>query len=127
MGAKSRLEEFGASQSPGAKSSTWLRLCLLLLGQGHLSRFLSFGLGLPVTAVEGNRHLVDTAKRFDRELVQALEKERARGGKVQSGEGVRGHGWPPQDVLGILGSLPGCAHLEQGSLPPCASVSPPAA
>uniref|UniRef100_A0A7M4EK87 Methyltransferase like 25B n=1 Tax=Crocodylus porosus TaxID=8502 RepID=A0A7M4EK87_CROPO len=65
-------------------------------GQGHLSRFLSFGLGLPVTAVEGNRHLVDTAKRFDQELVQALEKERARGGKAARELSLRG----PSHVAG---------------------------
>ncbi|XP_019375200.1 PREDICTED: protein RRNAD1 [Gavialis gangeticus] len=65
-------------------------------GQGHLSRFLSFGLGLPVTAVEGNKHLVDTAKRFDRELVQALKKEQARGGKAVRELSLRG----PSHVAG---------------------------
>ncbi|XP_025929666.1 protein RRNAD1 isoform X3 [Apteryx rowi] len=51
-------------------------------GQGHLSRFLAFGLGLPVTAVEGDGCLVEAAKRFDQELLQALEKARARGAEV---------------------------------------------
>ncbi|XP_074837096.1 methyltransferase-like protein 25B isoform X2 [Carettochelys insculpta] len=47
-------------------------------GQGHLSRFLAFGLGLSVTAVEGDRRLVDMATKFDQELVWVLEKEQAR-------------------------------------------------
>ncbi|XP_064354896.1 methyltransferase-like protein 25B isoform X2 [Dromaius novaehollandiae] len=51
-------------------------------GQGHLSRFLAFGLGLPVTAVEGDGRLVEAAQRFDRELLQALEKAQARGVEV---------------------------------------------
>uniref|UniRef100_A0A674K5U6 Methyltransferase like 25B n=1 Tax=Terrapene triunguis TaxID=2587831 RepID=A0A674K5U6_9SAUR len=46
-------------------------------GQGHLSRFLAFGLGLSVTAIEGDGRLVDMATKFDRELVWALEKEQA--------------------------------------------------
>ncbi|XP_053134320.1 methyltransferase-like protein 25B isoform X2 [Hemicordylus capensis] len=48
-------------------------------GQGHLSRFLSFGLGLSVTAIEGDLQLVNQASRFDRELMLALKKEQARG------------------------------------------------
>nr|XP_023955648.1 protein RRNAD1 isoform X2 [Chrysemys picta bellii] len=47
-------------------------------GQGHLARFLAFGLGLSVTAIEGDGRLVDMATKFDRELVWALEKEQAR-------------------------------------------------
>ncbi|KAM6106395.1 methyltransferase-like protein 25B [Pterocles gutturalis] len=43
-------------------------------GQGHLSRFLAFGLGFSVTAVEGESRLVGTAQRFDRELRRELEK-----------------------------------------------------
>ncbi|XP_066842262.1 methyltransferase-like protein 25B [Anser cygnoides] len=48
-------------------------------GQGHLSRFLAFGLGLSVTAVEGDGRLVGLAERFDRELLRELAKKRARG------------------------------------------------
>ncbi|XP_028326891.1 methyltransferase-like protein 25B [Gouania willdenowi] len=44
-------------------------------GQGHLTRFLSFGLGLSVTAIEADHVLVATATKFDGELLQALEKE----------------------------------------------------
>ncbi|KAK2525045.1 hypothetical protein Q9233_009092 [Columba guinea] len=41
---------------------------------GHLSRFLAFGLGLSVTAVEGDARLAAMAERFDRELLQELAK-----------------------------------------------------
>ncbi|NXD88859.1 RRNAD protein, partial [Halcyon senegalensis] len=43
-------------------------------GQGHLSRFLSFGLGLSVTAVEGDSRLSAAAEHFDRELLHELGK-----------------------------------------------------
>uniref|UniRef100_A0A8C6YQ36 Ribosomal RNA adenine dimethylase domain containing 1 n=1 Tax=Nothoprocta perdicaria TaxID=30464 RepID=A0A8C6YQ36_NOTPE len=43
-------------------------------GQGHLSRVLAFGLGLPVSAVEADGRLVQAAERFDRELLRALRK-----------------------------------------------------
>ncbi|KAM9514823.1 LOW QUALITY PROTEIN: methyltransferase-like protein 25B [Guaruba guarouba] len=43
-------------------------------GQGHLSRFLAFGLGLSVTAVEGDGRLAGAAERFDRELLRELHK-----------------------------------------------------
>ncbi|NXC29868.1 RRNAD protein, partial [Campylorhamphus procurvoides] len=52
-------------------------------GQGHLSRFLSFGLGLSVTAVESDGRLAGLAERFDRELLRELEKTK--------GAGHRGH------------------------------------
>ncbi|XP_033926916.1 methyltransferase-like protein 25B isoform X1 [Melopsittacus undulatus] len=44
------------------------------LSQGHLSRFLAFGLGLSVTAVEGDGRLATAAERFDRELLRELHK-----------------------------------------------------
>ncbi|KAM9309549.1 methyltransferase-like protein 25B isoform 1-T1 [Pholidichthys leucotaenia] len=47
-------------------------------GQGHLTRFLSFGLGLSVTAIEAERTLVAMATRFDRQLLWALEKEKQK-------------------------------------------------
>ncbi|XP_077950440.1 methyltransferase-like protein 25B [Gasterosteus aculeatus] len=47
-------------------------------GQGHLTRFLSFGLGLSVTAIEADRTLVATATKFDRELVAALQKDKQK-------------------------------------------------
>ncbi|XP_040433940.1 protein RRNAD1 [Falco naumanni] len=54
-------------------------------GQGHLSRFLAFGLGLSVTAVEGDGRLAGMAERFDRELLRELGKR-----------GVLGNEGPPQ-------------------------------
>ncbi|XP_058716452.1 methyltransferase-like protein 25B [Poecile atricapillus] len=45
-------------------------------GQGHLSRFLAFGLGLSVTAVESDGRLVGLAERFDQELLRELGKTR---------------------------------------------------
>ncbi|NXY65364.1 RRNAD protein, partial [Callaeas wilsoni] len=50
-------------------------------GQGHLSRFLAFGLGLSVTAVESDGRLVGLAERFDQELLRELGKARALGHK----------------------------------------------
>ncbi|MGH0173639.1 UNVERIFIED_CONTAM: hypothetical protein FKN15_066125 [Acipenser sinensis] len=49
-------------------------------GQGHLTRFLSLGLGLSVTGVEANPALVSMATKFDRELQSVALKERARAG-----------------------------------------------
>uniref|UniRef100_A0A8C6LVV6 Methyltransferase like 25B n=1 Tax=Nothobranchius furzeri TaxID=105023 RepID=A0A8C6LVV6_NOTFU len=45
-------------------------------GQGHLTRFLSFGLRLSVTAIEADPTLVAMASRFDGELLWVLEKEK---------------------------------------------------
>ncbi|XP_013363660.1 PREDICTED: protein RRNAD1 isoform X3 [Chinchilla lanigera] len=45
-------------------------------GQGHLSRFMSLGLGLLVKSIEGDQRLVERAQRLDQELLQALEKKR---------------------------------------------------
>ncbi|XP_049438731.1 protein RRNAD1 [Epinephelus fuscoguttatus] len=47
-------------------------------GQGHLTRFLSFGLGLSVTAIEADHTLVAMASRFDQQLLWALEKEKQK-------------------------------------------------
>ncbi|XP_075700814.1 methyltransferase-like protein 25B isoform X2 [Rhinoderma darwinii] len=47
-------------------------------GQGHLSRVLSFGQGLCVTAVEADRNLVTMATKFDHDLIYMLKKERTR-------------------------------------------------
>ncbi|XP_060937359.1 protein RRNAD1 [Limanda limanda] len=45
-------------------------------GQGHLTRFLSFGLGLSVTAIEADGALVAMASKFDEQLLLALEKQK---------------------------------------------------
>ncbi|XP_029927401.1 methyltransferase-like protein 25B [Myripristis murdjan] len=47
-------------------------------GQGHLTRFLSFGLGLSVTGIEADHTLATMASRFDAQLLWALEKERQK-------------------------------------------------
>lgn len=47
-------------------------------GQGHLTRFLSYGLGLSVTAIEADQHLVSMAGVFDRQLLWALDKEKQK-------------------------------------------------
>lgn len=47
-------------------------------GQGHLTRFLSYGLGLSVTAIEADHHLVSMASVFDQQLLWALEKEQQK-------------------------------------------------
>ncbi|XP_019518187.1 PREDICTED: protein RRNAD1 isoform X3 [Hipposideros armiger] len=47
-------------------------------GQGHLSRFMSLGLGLKVKSIEGDQRLVGRARRLDQELLQTLEKEDKR-------------------------------------------------
>ncbi|XP_077012611.1 methyltransferase-like protein 25B isoform X3 [Tamandua tetradactyla] len=51
-------------------------------GQGHLSRFMSLGLGLLVKSIEGDQRLVERAQRLDEALLQALEKEEKRNPKV---------------------------------------------
>lgn len=46
--------------------------------QGHLTRFLSFGLELSVIAIEADHTLVAMASKFDEQLVCALEKEKRK-------------------------------------------------
>lgn len=46
--------------------------------QGHLTRFLSFGLGLSVTAIEADHAQVARAYKFDTQLLCALEKEQQK-------------------------------------------------
>ena len=46
--------------------------------KGHLTRFLAFGLGLSVTAIEADQKLVTMATKFDEELLWTLEKEKSR-------------------------------------------------
>ncbi|XP_027005209.2 protein RRNAD1 isoform X1 [Tachysurus fulvidraco] len=49
-------------------------------GQGHLTRFLSFGLGLNVTAVEADPNLVFMASKFDGQLLSTMAKESRKTG-----------------------------------------------
>uniref|UniRef100_A0A672QNA5 Protein RRNAD1-like n=1 Tax=Sinocyclocheilus grahami TaxID=75366 RepID=A0A672QNA5_SINGR len=53
-------------------------------GQGHLTRFLSFGLGLDVTGIEADPNLVFMATKFDRQLLLTLAKENQKSGNAQS-------------------------------------------
>ncbi|KAG8560144.1 hypothetical protein GDO81_014806 [Engystomops pustulosus] len=84
-------------------------------GQGHLSRVLSFGQGLRVTAVEADHRLVATAAKYDHDLMYVLKKERTRPTKrvlrchrhplphaSASRRGLRG---PPSHVGGVPGSV----------------------
>lgn len=43
---------------------------------------MSLGLGLVVKSIEGDRRLVERARRLDRELLQALDKEEKRNPQV---------------------------------------------
>lgn len=60
---------------------------------------MSLGLGLKVKSIEGDRRLVERARRLDQELLHALEKEQRR--KPQVGQpGLQephlcGRGWAP--------------------------------
>uniref|UniRef100_A0A8C1Y500 Ribosomal RNA adenine dimethylase domain containing 1 n=1 Tax=Cyprinus carpio TaxID=7962 RepID=A0A8C1Y500_CYPCA len=53
------------------------------LGTGHLTRFLSFGLGLDVTGIEADPNLVSMATKFDRQLLLTLTKENQKSGNAQ--------------------------------------------
>ncbi|XP_048009505.1 protein RRNAD1 isoform X3 [Megalobrama amblycephala] len=68
------------------------------LGTGHLTRFLSFGLGLDVTGIEADPNLVSMANKFDRQLLLTLTKENQRSGKA---EGLHSAPGPsPRHVVG---------------------------
>ncbi|XP_015427210.1 PREDICTED: protein RRNAD1 [Myotis davidii] len=56
------------------------RWCLGARGlkPGHLSRFMSLGLGLKVKSIEGDQRLVERAQHLDQELLQTLGKEEKR-------------------------------------------------
>ncbi|XP_056089053.1 protein RRNAD1 [Rhinichthys klamathensis goyatoka] len=72
-------------------------------GQGHLTRFLSFGLGLDVTGIEADPNLVSMANKFDRQLLLALTKENQRSGKAQ---GLHSEPGPsPHHVVGWVNPL----------------------
>ncbi|KAL6488553.1 hypothetical protein MHYP_G00022940 [Metynnis hypsauchen] len=65
-------------------------------GQGHLTRFLSFGLGLDVTGIEADPNLVSMASRFDGQLLLTLAKENQKTGISR----LSTAGPAPQHVLG---------------------------
>ncbi|XP_071970993.1 methyltransferase-like protein 25B [Engystomops pustulosus] len=72
-------------------------------GQGHLSRVLSFGQGLRVTAVEADHRLVATAAKYDHDLMYVLKKERTRPTKSASYDvtGIRSL-TPPRHVAACV-------------------------
>ncbi|NXT15735.1 RRNAD protein, partial [Prunella fulvescens] len=86
--------------------------------QGHLSRFLSFALGLCVTAVESDSRLVGLAQRLDRELLRELGKAR----RVA-------HGVPltPRAPRHLAGRLDPAAPWGEFLLPPDPPGAAPAA
>ncbi|KAM3873512.1 methyltransferase-like protein 25B [Diretmus argenteus] len=66
-------------------------------GQGHLTRFLSFGFGLSVTGIEADHTLAAMASRFDGQLLLTLEKETQ---KQNSSSQLLVSGSPPRHVAG---------------------------
>uniref|UniRef100_A0A8C1GH84 Methyltransferase domain-containing protein n=1 Tax=Cyprinus carpio TaxID=7962 RepID=A0A8C1GH84_CYPCA len=68
------------------------------LGTGHLTRFLSFGLGLDVTGIEADPNLVSMATKFDRQLLLTLTKENQKSGNAQSLHSAPGPS--PRHVVG---------------------------
>ncbi|XP_069735023.1 methyltransferase-like protein 25B [Phaenicophaeus curvirostris] len=60
-------------------------------GQGHLSRFLALGLGLAVTALEGDARLAGRGAQMDRRL----QRELSKGGGKGRRKGERGPGCLP--------------------------------
>nr|KAF6291555.1 ribosomal RNA adenine dimethylase domain containing 1 [Myotis myotis] len=71
-------------------------------GQGHLSRFMSLGLGLKVKSIEGDQRLVERAQHLDQELLQTLGKEEKRNPQVS----------PSPKPLHILEALSGSKVLS---------------
>ncbi|XP_026172385.1 methyltransferase-like protein 25B isoform X2 [Mastacembelus armatus] len=91
-------------------------------GQGHLTRFLSFGLGLCVTAVEADRTLVEMASRFDRELLWVLEKDKK---KQSSSSQLPVSQSSPRHVAGWVNPKASWeAFIKQLSVASCVSEAP---
>ncbi|XP_038017787.1 LOW QUALITY PROTEIN: protein RRNAD1 [Motacilla alba alba] len=89
-------------------------------GQGHLSRFLAFGLGLRVTAVESDARLAGLAQRFDRELLREL-------GKARRAPAHGGHPLTPRAPRHVAGRLDPAAPWAEFLLPPEPPGAGPAA
>ncbi|NWY67845.1 RRNAD protein, partial [Erithacus rubecula] len=92
-------------------------------GQGHLSRILSFGLGLSVTAVDSDGRLVSLAERFDQELLQELRKTKG----LEKTRGLGLHPLTPNAPQHIAGRLDPAAPWGDFLLPPNPPGSGPAA
>ncbi|KAI3361383.1 hypothetical protein L3Q82_012938 [Scortum barcoo] len=92
-------------------------------GQGHLTRFLSFGLGLSVTAIEADRALVTMASKFDGQLLWAVEKERQ---KKNCSSLVRASQSSPRHVAGWVNPKASWeAFVKQLRTADCISEGPP--
>uniref|UniRef100_A0AAA9U115 Methyltransferase like 25B n=3 Tax=Bos TaxID=9903 RepID=A0AAA9U115_BOVIN len=95
------------------------------LGEGHLSRFMSLGLGLMVKSIEGDQRLVERAQRLDQELLQTLEKEEKRNPKIcAAGATAGGAGPPPATECGCPSSSPGPGEPCGGLLQPGPAAGP---
>uniref|UniRef100_A0AC11CSM8 Methyltransferase like 25B n=1 Tax=Ovis aries TaxID=9940 RepID=A0AC11CSM8_SHEEP len=94
-------------------------------GQGHLSRFMSLGLGLMVKSIEGDQRLVERAQRLDQELLQTLEKEEKRNPKIcAAGATAGGAGPPAATERGCPSSSPGPGEPCGGLLQPGPAAGP---
>uniref|UniRef100_A0A9L0IML6 Methyltransferase like 25B n=1 Tax=Equus asinus TaxID=9793 RepID=A0A9L0IML6_EQUAS len=89
------------------------------LGEGHLSRFMSLGLGLMVKSIEGDQRLVERAQRLDQELLQALEKEEKRNAQVCAAGTTAGRVGPP------AAAESGCPSGPPGPGEPCGDFLQP--
>uniref|UniRef100_A0A452UTP1 Ribosomal RNA adenine dimethylase domain containing 1 n=1 Tax=Ursus maritimus TaxID=29073 RepID=A0A452UTP1_URSMA len=95
------------------------------LGEGHLSRFMSLGLGLMVKSIEGDQRLVERAQRLDQELLQALEKEEKRHPQVRAaGAPARGAGSPATAESGCPSGPSGPGEPSGGLLQPGPASGP---
>uniref|UniRef100_A0A4W4FZH7 Methyltransferase domain-containing protein n=1 Tax=Electrophorus electricus TaxID=8005 RepID=A0A4W4FZH7_ELEEL len=83
-------------------------------GQGHLTRFLSFGLGLDVTGIEADTNLVSMASIFDQQLLSTLAKERQKSGTSRLPHVAPGPA--PRHVVGWVSPRATCESYPAG---PC--------
>uniref|UniRef100_A0A671EZJ5 Methyltransferase like 25B n=1 Tax=Rhinolophus ferrumequinum TaxID=59479 RepID=A0A671EZJ5_RHIFE len=95
------------------------------LGEGHLSRFMSLGLGLKVKSIEGDQRLVGRAQHLDRELLQTLEKGDQRNPQVRAARtAARGAGSPAAPGCGCPRSPAGPGEPGGGFLQPDSAAGP---
>ncbi|NXE29753.1 RRNAD protein, partial [Ardeotis kori] len=88
--------------------------------QGHLSRFLAFGLGLSVTAVEADGRLARAAERFDQELLRELGKTEVlqNKGAPRRRRNPTCHPLTPRAPRHVAGHLDPAAPWREFLLPP---------
>ncbi|KAM4861576.1 methyltransferase-like protein 25B isoform 7-T7 [Thomomys bottae] len=85
-------------------------------GQGHLSRFMSLGLGLMVKSIEGDQRLVERAQRLDQQLLQALAKVEKRNPRICAAGATESGDRPP------AATQFGCSSGPPGPGKPCDSL-----